>query len=156
MYQNALNLLAQSKPKMALEAFQAVAKSTLPDPDDLKGKSSGQIQQIRNQQSSQMASWLKEIDKAKSSGDMKGAYSLLMRAIQQEPENDELRVKQQQILNELKRKMQSVFQEAILEENIGEVDSARAKWKKILESSVPDEDYYKKAKQKLKKYEPVY
>jgi Tfp pilus assembly protein FimV len=103
-----------------------------------------------------MASWLKEIDMAKSSGDLKGAYSLLMKTIQQEPENDELRMKQQQILNELKRKMQSTFQEAILEENIGEVDSARAKWKKILENSVPDEDYYKKAKQKLKKYEPVY
>jgi pSer/pThr/pTyr-binding forkhead associated (FHA) protein len=156
MYQNALNLLSQGKPKMALDAFQAVVKSTLPDPEDLKGKANGQIQQIRNQQSTQMASWLKEIDMAKSSGDLKGAYSLLMKTIQQEPENDELRMKQQQILNELKRKMQSTFQEAILEENIGEVDSARAKWKKILENSVPDEDYYKKAKQKLKKYEPVY
>lgn len=156
MYQNAMNQLAQGKPKSALESFQVVTRSTLPDPDDLKGKANNQIQQIKKQQSTQMSSWLKEIDSSKSSGDLKGAYALLLKALQQEPENEELRVKQQQILNELKRKMQSVFQEAILEENIGEVDSARAKWKKILESSVPDEDYYKKAKQKLKKYEPVY
>jgi hypothetical protein len=48
--------------------------------------------------------------------------------------------------------MQALYQEGILEESVGEVETAKTKWKKIIDQSLPDEDYYKKAKMKLKKY----
>ena len=48
--------------------------------------------------------------------------------------------------------MQTIYQESILEEGVGEVEAAKVKWKKILEQSIPEEEYFKKAKIKLKKY----
>jgi len=35
---------------------------------------------------------------------------------------------------------------------VGEVESAKSKWKKIRELSVPEEEYYKKSTIKLKRY----
>ena len=77
---------------------------------------------------------------------------VLKKALKINPDNESVKSKINFSLNELKKQMQVLYQEGILEESVGEVDSAKAKWKKIIDSSVPDEEYYKKSMIKLKKY----
>jgi hypothetical protein len=56
-------------------------------------------------------------------------------------------------MSELKKQMQALYQEGVREESVGEVETAKVRWRKIVELSIPEEDYYKKAKIKLRKYE---
>jgi hypothetical protein len=55
-------------------------------------------------------------------------------------------------MSELRKSMMPIYQDSILEESVGEVESAKLKWQKIRDLSLPGEDYYEKAKVKLKKY----
>jgi len=53
----------------------------------------------------------------------------------------------------LKTILRKYYQESIIEEDFGQIDEAKVKWKKIVEQGVEGSDYYKKAKRKLKYYE---
>ena len=48
--------------------------------------------------------------------------------------------------------MKSIYEDSILEESLGNVEAAKEKWKKIMQNDLEFDDYYKKAKRKLKKY----
>jgi hypothetical protein len=49
--------------------------------------------------------------------------------------------------------MQIIYQEAIVEENIGNLETAKDRFRKIREQDVVDGEYFLKATMKLKKYE---
>jgi tetratricopeptide (TPR) repeat protein len=83
---------------------------------------------------------------------LKSAFNALKQAQRINPDNEVVRGRMTSILRDLRKQMQAYYQEAILEESVGEVDSAKAKWKKIIETSVPEEEYFKKSTIKLKKY----
>ena len=48
--------------------------------------------------------------------------------------------------------MKALYEDSVLEESLGNVDTAKEKWKKIKEDNLPFDDYTKKATQKLRKY----
>jgi hypothetical protein len=48
--------------------------------------------------------------------------------------------------------MKALYSDSVLEENLGNIESAKVKWKEILENDIDTGDYYKKAKSKMKKY----
>ena len=94
-----------------------------------------------------------QADDAVKKGDLKTAISVLKKAIEINPDNETLKGRVNSHLGELKKQMQVLYQEGVLEESVGEVETAKTKWKKIIELSLPEEDYYKKARTKIKKYE---
>jgi hypothetical protein len=48
--------------------------------------------------------------------------------------------------------MKTIYQDSVLEESLGNVDSAKEKWKKIIQEDLSFDDYTTKAKLKLQKY----
>lgn len=138
--------------KEAIQAFQVVVNSNLPDPEDLRGKSKREIASIQQKLINQQSDLERVADEAQKKGDLKTAVQTLHKALLVNPENEVIKGRINNILSELKKRMQTYYQEGILEESVGEVETAKTKWKKIMELSLPEEDYYKKAKSKLKKY----
>jgi pSer/pThr/pTyr-binding forkhead associated (FHA) protein len=153
LYQKALALDKSGKPLDALVAYADVVKSKLPDPQDLKGRSQREIASIQNRLTSQQAELEKTSNELFKSGNLKAAISALKKAIDINPENEVLKGRMNSMLGDLKKQMQVLYQEGVLEESVGEVETAKTKWKKIIELSLPEEDYYKKARTKMKKYE---
>ncbi len=135
-----------------IKAYEVVVSSKLPDPQDLRGQSRSKVASIQQDLAEQQSTQLRLSEEALRKNDYKAAVMVLKKALKINPDNESVKSKINFSLNELKKQMQVLYQEGILEESVGEVDSAKAKWKKIIDSSVPDEEYYKKSMIKLKKY----
>jgi tetratricopeptide (TPR) repeat protein len=91
-------------------------------------------------------------ENARKAGKYKEAIVALQEALKINPDNEVIKGRIESVMAELRKQMQSLYQEGILEESVGEVETAKSKWKRIIESSVPEEEYYKKSHIKLKKY----
>jgi tetratricopeptide (TPR) repeat protein len=152
MFQRAEKLLAEGETQEAIRAFEAVANSSLPDPSNLKMESRRRMASIQQNLAESQSFLQKQAEEAQSRGDLRSAYLSLSKAHKISPNNEVVKGKMVSIQRELRKQMQSLYQEAILEESVGEVESAKTKWKKIVESSVPDEEYYRKSVIKLKRY----
>lgn len=152
LYEKAEKVYQSGNALEALDVYQSVVKSSLPDPQDFKGKAKRQIASIRDQLSDKQSDFKKKADAAYQTGDLKNTIVNLQSALKIDPSNTTIQDRIDNVMRELRKNMQTLYQEGVLEESVGEVDTAKAKWKKIIDTSVPDEDYYKKAKIKLKKY----
>ena len=152
LFQKADSVSSKGTIDDTLEALQQVVDSKLPDPDNLKEKARVQIAKIRQQRTDKQAELEKAANEAAKAGNNKLAIETIKKALEINPENEVLRGRMASMLSELKKQMQNYYQEGVLEESVGEVETAKTKWKKIIELSLPDEDYYKKARIKLKKY----
>jgi pSer/pThr/pTyr-binding forkhead associated (FHA) protein len=152
LYEKAKSAQRSGKSLLAIKAFQDVLNSNLPDPESLKINSKREIASIQKQLELQQSQLESQAESSYKSGDLKSAIVALKKSAEINPENQTTRNKVESMLFELKKQMQVIYQEGILEESVGEVETAKNKWKKIIEQSLPEEDYYKKAKIKLKKY----
>jgi tetratricopeptide (TPR) repeat protein len=152
LFEKAEKTLQSGQPLQALKEYDVVVNSKLPDPEGLKSKAQRQIASIQQQLSSQTSELEKEAEQASGRNDYKAAVQSLQKAVAINPDNETLKGKLNSALADLKKSMQAIYQEAILEESVGEVETAKTKWKKIIDQSLPEEDYYKKSKIKLKKY----
>ena len=152
LYSKAEKMQKVGNPLQALKAYEEVVRSSLPDPNNLKGQAKRQIASIQQSLVEKQAEYEKIADASYKKGDLKSAILTLKKAEAINPNNESIRGQINSMVSELKRQMQTFYQEGILEESVGEVETAKTKWKKIIELSLPEEDYYKKAKMKLKKY----
>ncbi len=150
-YDAALALTEKNQLK-GIAALDEVMGSTLPDPEKLKEKA----KKKKNNLMKDSENKIKEaIEKSKSMAEgenFKDAILLLEKAQTLDPEDEKIPEQIALITGELKKKMQGLYQEAIVEENIGNVETAKERWKKILELDVPAGEYFQKSKIKLKKY----
>lgn len=152
LYSRAQGLYKTGEPLKAISAYENVVGSGLPDPEGLKGRARRQIASIRDELNRKQEALQVQADKSAQKGDLKTAVESLKAAIKIDPENESIKGRLNTLMGELRSQMRALYQEGILEESVGEVETAKTKWKKILSSSVPEEEYYKKAKIKLRKY----
>jgi pSer/pThr/pTyr-binding forkhead associated (FHA) protein len=145
-------LQRQGKPLEAVSSYEAVLRSGGPDPDQLKIKARRQVASIQKSLIDQQADLERQAAEAQKGGNLRSAILTLQRALLINPENETLKGRIYSLMSELKKQMQALYQEGVLEESVGEVETAKARWRKIVELSIPEEDYYKKAKIKLRKY----
>ena len=136
----------------AIQSYKVVIRATTPDPKSLKSVASRRIASIENGILNKISNVMKESDKLYAQKNLKEAVVLLETAQKVNPDNEDIKSKSSKIKNELKKEMSVYFQEAILEESVGNVEVAKQKWLKIIELDVKSGDYYSKAKMKLKKY----
>jgi len=152
LYQTAIDLQYKGLTEEAVQTYDQVIASNLPDPQNLKLRAQRQIAAIQNKIQKKQQESEKAAEESLKSGDMRAAYYSLKNAFQLNPDNLALRDKMNAVLIDLRKQMQIFYQEGVLEESVGEIETAKSKWKKILQLSIPEEDYYQKAKIKLKKY----
>ncbi|MCX7977390.1 MAG: FHA domain-containing protein [Bdellovibrionaceae bacterium] len=142
----------------AIEAYEKVIATNLPDPDNLKGRARESIAQIRKFIASQTRNLREKAAARASAGDLKGSILLLREAMKIDPDNRELLEETNRQINDLRKQMRDIFQEGVLEESFGNVEGsdlragAKDKWRKILQLDIPDGEFYQKALIKLKKY----
>jgi pSer/pThr/pTyr-binding forkhead associated (FHA) protein len=110
------------------------------------------IASIRNVLDSNLKNQISTCQSALDKGDFKIAVTNCSLVLKENPENEVAKNAQSKAISLLKREMKSLYEDAILEESLGNLESAKEKWSKIIEGSVPEIEYYSKAKQKLKIY----
>lgn len=158
LFDKAKGFEAEHQPLIAIEQYERVIQSDLPDPDGLKTQARGRIKLLRGGITEKTAKLLQAADQQAGNNQYKIAILNLRRALKLDPENEAIRGKIDQFVLELRKQMMLLFQEGIIEESYGNVDGsegkpgAKDKWKKILEFDIPDGEYYQKARIKLKKY----
>lgn len=142
-----------TNPLDVIASYEKVVDSKLPDPGGLKTESKRNIAAIRQMMNSKTASYQAEADKLYHAQNIKGAILALRKARQVDPNNADVAPKIEHYTTELRKQMMDFYQQGVLEESFGNVETgAKEKWKKILELDIPDGEYYKKAYIKLKKY----
>lgn len=136
-----------------------VATNELSKALDLFEPSSERYQQIRSKLSEAKKLNGQKTTQALSNCKENIAKSLFKLAAQEcelvlknDPQNQEAKNLKSQALSELRRELKSIYEDSVLEESMGNTDSAKEKWKQIKERSFPQEEYYKKSIKNLQKY----
>lgn len=152
LYQAALDQAERADRLTAIKILEKFASGTLPDPKNYRSATRAKIKSLRESIISDQKRFNDEGESALKSGDFKTAAAAFTKAVEINPEDEITKSRQAFAINELRKQMQSIFHEAILEESVGEVDAAKEKYKRIRSSSVPEEEYYKKSTIKLKRF----
>ncbi len=61
-------------------------------------------------------------------------------------------LKEKEVIALMRKEMKAIYEDSVLEESLGNVESAKEKWKKIMSEDLDFDDYSIKAKSKLQKY----
>jgi len=142
----------------AMDQYKGVIKSELPDPKKLKEKAKQRIEFIQQKIAEKTAKNIESADSLAKDSKLKDAVSFLREALIYDPNNKKLTQKIDTYREELRRQSRLLYQESIIDESYGLVDStetrqgAKDKWKKIVEIDVDDGEYYRKAIIKLRRY----
>jgi pSer/pThr/pTyr-binding forkhead associated (FHA) protein len=152
LFGKAMELQRKEKFLIAIKAHHENIESKLPDPNETRARSKLEIARIEKELEIRQSRFESEADEFYKKSDLKNAIISLRKAVDINPDNEVTKGRLSVVDFDLKKQMQALFQEGILEESLGELETAKTKWKKIIELSLPDEDYYKRATIKLKKY----
>ncbi len=136
----------------ALEAYRKHADSSFPDPNGLKTLSRNQILAIRKKMSSKIDDLVKAAEGAYAIGNFKEAVQRLKESKKIDPRDERVAELFAKYRRELDQKMREIYEEAVISEGLGQVDDAKVKWKKIMETDHHEGEYYNKSRTKLKKY----
>lgn len=121
------------------------------------------LQNLENIATRELASTKKELEKKIQSGlslckshyekkNYRPAIEACDHALNEDPNNNEVRSTREEVLSDLRREMRSIYEDSALEESLGEIEGAKEKWKKILQNDIESDEYYQRAKRKLQKY----
>lgn len=152
LYQKALATEKRKRPLTAISQYSKVVTAPLPDPKNRKARAQRRIASIEKDIRIRQGALVKQAESEYAKGNRKGAIQMLKKSIRINPGNPKIEERIAEIIAELRKDMQPIYHEGILEESVGNVDTARQKFTKILEISVPGEEYYDKAKMKMRKY----
>lgn len=144
--------ISQKDPYKGKQAFEDFLKLTMDDPKKLQERAKKDLKRLERKIKQSIDTAISSVKTLVDAGKHRDAIIALERASEMSPQNDHLDEEIERITEDLRKKMQALFQEAILEENIGNIDTAKDRWKKIIELDIPNGEYHSKAKIKLKKY----
>lgn len=158
LFKDAEEVHMQGYAFQAIKKYQAVLSSSLPDPDELKKKAKERIVFIESKIKEKTQSSLDLADSMFKQGKIKEAVKALRAAQVYDPKNRSIQERIELYVVELNRQVRTIYQESVIDENYGLVDStetkqgAKEKWKKITEMDLEDGEYYRKAVIKLRRY----
>lgn len=152
LYEKALGLDQKNDWLEAIPAYERVVRSKLPDPQGLKNLSKARSVELQEMILARQAEVEQKAEAAHKAGEIAKAIRILREAIAINPDNQIVVGRHAEWMSELRRAMMPIYQESVLEESVGEVESAKAKWKRIQAQSLPGEDYFERSKVKLKRY----
>lgn len=151
LYESAVQHYRSGQLKLALKEFNAFINGNY------------DLSQENLQASRSVASIIKTLDEnlreqlnicqtAFDKADLKEAIKSCDAVLKESPENETAKTTKAKAISQLKREMKSIYEDGSLEESMGNIELAKEKWQRILQLSLPEDDYYQKSKQKLKKY----
>lgn len=152
LYDKADALKKSGKILDAISAHNRNIASTLPDPENLESKSKSEIQSLQKRIQEDMKKYASEAEAAYNDKNYKVAIKRLEDAIKLNPQDRDIKDQHEKYSKELFSIVKTLYGDSVLEENLGNIESAKEKWKKIQSLDVEYGEYFKKSKTKLKKY----
>ncbi len=152
LFERANSLQKKSEWYAAIDAYNRHVASDLPDPDGLKRKSHAAIVQIKSMISSRVDELLQVAQTAYQAHNYKEAIEAAKKAKEFDSKSDKAAEYIGKVRRELNAVLRVKYEDAILEEGVGRVQPAQAKWKEIMEKDTPDGEYYQKSRIKLRNY----
>lgn len=152
MYNHARSLEAKGELLQAIEAYERLAKTNLPDPEDRKKEAQRKIASIKQSLSQKAEDFIRTGQKFAEQNNLKGALSELMKAQKIDANNAHVNTMIRKYRGDLDLQLQDMYGEATIYEGNSRLERALEIWKKIVELDRSDGEYYRKAKSKLKTY----
>ncbi|HMN67269.1 MAG TPA: FHA domain-containing protein [Bdellovibrionales bacterium] len=151
-YEKAKAVWKSGKLSKAIAAYEDFLKSNYPRIDDEKEQARRDLASIKKELKTIVDRFYEQCKALGEKSQWKEAYLACDKALAEDGSNEEARGYRGKMHSELKREMKSIYEDSVLEESLGNVDSAKEKWKKIVKENLDFDDYTKKAKSKLQKY----
>jgi tetratricopeptide (TPR) repeat protein len=152
MFSRALNLHNSGKTEDALVVYRRLASSDLPNADNVKDKAKEKIETINAETQRKLSNAIRTAENAFQKQDDRAAIVAAGEALAIVEDNAKALDIRQEARKRLNKALKVIFEDSIIEEGFGEIEPAKDKWKKIMETDTVDGEYYMKAKSKLKKY----
>lgn len=152
LYRRARELQTKGRYLDALDAYQRHIASSLPDPNNLEDQAKRGVDSIKEQIKVVMDSSVAEAEAHIANSEYKEAIAKLETSLELDPNNKKARGLYDSASKELFKKMKALFSDSVVEESLGNVESAKTKWRKIVELDIPKGEYRNKAMIKLRKY----
>lgn len=151
-FRSAESLYKQGKLAASIKAYQSFLNGNYPSLNSEEKTAQRKLASVKKELEVKIKSLLSSCKESRNSGKYKDAYMACKQAREEDPSNKEALSEMNISESELKREMKSMYEDSILEESLGNIDAAKQKWKKIMDSDLKNGEYYSKAKRKLQKY----
>jgi pSer/pThr/pTyr-binding forkhead associated (FHA) protein len=151
-YNKAHELYKKGSLAKAREEYEKFIVGAYPHTDDYKQMARRDVASINKEIKTKVSTLVDQCKSLGSKGRFKEAYIACDLAVEEEPSNEAAKEMRGQMLSELKRELKNVYEDSVLEESMGNVDSAKEKWKRIMKEDLDGGDYAKKSRGKLQKY----
>ncbi len=152
LYQKADKLENSGDMLSAITAWGNMLNASFPDPDDLKEKGRERLAKLKAGLDKEIARRIDNVEKLYSAGKNREAFAELKNARAVAPNDPRIPEITDRIVRELNGQLQSIYSDSVLEEGLGNVETAKEKWRKILEIDRPEGEYYRRAQSKLRQY----
>ena len=137
----------------SISSYKRVLESSAPDPYKLKQKAKRKIALIKRTVKRKISSYINECKKQFNHNAHSAGIRACKKASALDPNNTAPKKITRKHKQKLTIKFRPMYQEAIVQESVGEIKSALKLWKNIKNGDMPGNTYHTKAKIKLKSYE---
>ncbi len=111
-----------------------------------------ELAQARKELGTKVASLLQTCRESYEKSQYKAAYQACANVLKEDASNAEAEKLKASAMEDLKREMKSLYEDSVLEESMGNIDTAKERWKQIMEKAIPGDEYHGRAKRNLQKY----
>jgi pSer/pThr/pTyr-binding forkhead associated (FHA) protein/tetratricopeptide (TPR) repeat protein len=136
----------------AITAWEKMLNASFPDPDGLKDQGRERLLKLKAGLDKEIEKRLDNVEKMYAAGKNREAFAELKKAKAVAPNDSRIPELTDRIVRELNGQLQSIYSDSVLEEGLGNVETAKEKWRKILEIDRPEGEYYRRAQSKLRQY----
>lgn len=151
-FQHAMGLYKTGSLTDSIKELERFVRASYPHVGELKAKAKRQIASIKKERKVKVDSLLEQCKGLGAKAQYRDAYKACDSAVKEDPSNHDAKTIRHKMLSELRREMKSIYEDSVLEESMGNVDTAKEKWKKIMQEDLEADDYTTKARIKLQKY----
>lgn len=152
LFNRAMSQYKSGQLKTALSTFKTFVRGRYPGLNQEDDQANRSIASISKTLDNELQAQISKCQSSLNNADLKGAIVSCERVLKENPGNKEATSIRQQAFSQLRREMKALYEDSRIEESLGNIEAAKEKWMKIVEKSVPQDDYYQKAKKSLKKY----
>ncbi len=152
-YEQAKRDIAAKRFPAALTNLQKVEKSPFPDAEGLKERAKQDIVVVKTRMLKESQTLVAEGKTSFDAKEFADALNKFNQALVLAPFNEEAKSMRSTTTRELHVEMKNMYSESVIEENLGNIESAKKKWATILKQDDKSDPYYEKAQIKLRKYE---
>jgi pSer/pThr/pTyr-binding forkhead associated (FHA) protein/tetratricopeptide (TPR) repeat protein len=151
-YHKARNLYKKGHLSKALAAYDDFIETPYPNIENQKAVARREVASIKKELKVKVDTLYAKCKELGGSQKYKEAYLACDAAVKEDPSQNEAKEYRDQMHLELKRGMKNIYEDSVLEESLGNVDSAKEKWRRIMKEDLDFDEYTIKAKSKLQKY----